>query len=99
VSSQEAWEEDEDYQCVEISHFFLSFAQDQSLERIRSEWCILSSKELSADQIIQRVKAGRLCLPGNNYSKLPEVGSLWYPCLRDKQLAIFEENQSSPAVR
>jgi len=51
-------EGDEDYQRMEISHFFLSFAQDQPLERICSEWRILSSKKLSADQNTQRVKGG-----------------------------------------
>jgi hypothetical protein len=40
-------EEDEDYQRMEIGYFFLSFAQDQPLEHIRSEWCILSSKNFS----------------------------------------------------
>jgi hypothetical protein len=35
----------------------------------------------------------------HNRIKLPETGNLWYPRLRDKQLATFEENQSPPAVR
>jgi hypothetical protein len=35
----------------------------------------------------------------SNNIKLPEMGNLWYPCLRDKQLARFEENRNSPAVQ
>jgi hypothetical protein len=35
----------------------------------------------------------------SNNIKLPEMGNLWYPCLRDKQLASSNFLRISPAVQ
>ena len=82
---------------VRVHNFILheQFPSSHKLQRVAYPFV----KKFSADQIPKKSKEERLCLPGNNFIKLPPMDSLWYPPLGDKQLTTSEENQSSPAVR